>query len=398
MSLLPVIAQRHRVVPATLDFNPASGVFASVIGPTPAFSRASGATYIDAAGLVQLAAINVPRITYDPVTHECLGYLAEEQRTNGALQSSQFAGPNWAKNGATVAADNSATSPDGTMSASTLSDPSGTQTGIYSFVGGSVGQISTESLFVKYVSGNPELLIGTDYDPPGCYIVVNIQTGLLVSTGPNVISHTIKPYPNGWFRISVTHAAVTASITCAVNTITGTASTFYLWGFQCELGSFPTSYIPTTTAAATRSADLCSISGADFTGFYNQSEGTWVASGVRQPLQITSPIIGPTLSPGSGVIPIENNQLAWWDDAHYLINPQVAASSFKAAAAYNAAGRSLVLDGGTVASDAFPQGANTAVTIASRQGSAQYLNGTIARLQYFPERLPDSALITLTQP
>jgi len=48
---------------------------------------------------------------------------------------------------------------------------------------------------------------------------------------------------------------------------------------QLETGSFPTSYIPTTTSSVIRSADVCSITGSDFSGFYNQSEGTlFVAS------------------------------------------------------------------------------------------------------------------------
>jgi hypothetical protein len=49
---------------------------------------------------------------------------------------------------------------------------------------------------------------------------------------------------------------------------------FLAWGAQNEVGSFATSYIPTTTASVVRSADVCSITGANFTSFYNQSEGT----------------------------------------------------------------------------------------------------------------------------
>ena len=52
-------------------------------------------------------------------------------------------------------------------------------------------------------------------------------------------------------------------------------SGIYLWGAQLEEGAFPSSYIPTTTAAATRSADVASITGTAFSGWYRQDEGTF---------------------------------------------------------------------------------------------------------------------------
>ena len=59
----------------------------------------------------------------------------------------------------------------------------------------------------------------------------------------------------------------------------GSGQTVYAWGAQVEAGSFATSYIPTAATPLLRSADVCSISGDEFTGFYNQSEGTsYVAS------------------------------------------------------------------------------------------------------------------------
>jgi hypothetical protein len=47
---------------------------------------------------------------------------------------------------------------------------------------------------------------------------------------------------------------------------------------QLEQGAFSTSVIPTTTAAATRSADVASITGSAFSGWYRQDEGCFFAS------------------------------------------------------------------------------------------------------------------------
>lgn len=51
------------------------------------FTRSTTATYFDANGVMQTAAINEPRFDHDPVTLEPLGLMVEEQRTNLVLNS-----------------------------------------------------------------------------------------------------------------------------------------------------------------------------------------------------------------------------------------------------------------------------------------------------------------------
>jgi hypothetical protein len=48
----------------------------------------------------------------------------------------------------------------------------------------------------------------------------------------------------------------------------------YIWGAQLEAGSFASSYIATTSASATRTADAASMTGTNFSSWFNNAEGT----------------------------------------------------------------------------------------------------------------------------
>ena len=61
------------------------------LDPRITFTRASAATYIDATGTMQTAAINAPRWDYDPVSLQLRGLLLEDQRTNLLLNSAALA-------------------------------------------------------------------------------------------------------------------------------------------------------------------------------------------------------------------------------------------------------------------------------------------------------------------
>jgi hypothetical protein len=82
-----------------------------------------------------------------------------------------------------------------------------------------------------------------------------------------------------WQRIVLNDSFSTTSSTVVMGVEFGFTSDdsvagqiYYLWGAQLEAGSYPTSYIPTTSASVTRNADVCSKTGiSDLIG---QTEGT----------------------------------------------------------------------------------------------------------------------------
>jgi hypothetical protein len=56
---------------------------------------------------------------------------------------------------------------------------------------------------------------------------------------------------------------------------------FYVWGSQFEAGAFATSYIPTVASQVTRSADSASMTGSNFSSWYNYQQGTFYCEYAR---------------------------------------------------------------------------------------------------------------------
>ena len=110
--------------------------------------------------------------------------------------------------------------------------------------------------------------------------IFNLSTGVVIGTD-SVITSSIQSFGNGWYRCIIGKAASAANEIIRIN-MQPTASTadfagdgtsgIYVFGAQYETGSVATSYIPTTTAAVTRNADVVTVSGA-VSGSIGQTEG-----------------------------------------------------------------------------------------------------------------------------
>lgn len=238
------------------------------------FSRNLPATYFDAAGTMQTAAGNTLRFEYDPTTLLFKGVLLEPVRTNLFLRSAEFDNASWIKSSSSIVA-NTAIAPDGTLSAEKLVENASTgNKEFYQSRAVTSGSVYTASIFVKPAERTQVRFNSI----AGSSIFTLTGSGSVVTGGSNTPS--IKLLANGWYFISVkfTASAATESIyftlvkTGIANYTGDGASGVYAWGAQFELGAYPTSYIPTTTASVLRQSDNIIIPSGTW---YNQSAGAF---------------------------------------------------------------------------------------------------------------------------
>ncbi|NBX49610.1 hypothetical protein EBT25_06630, partial [bacterium] len=256
-----------------------------VAGPAPSFSRASTGTYFNASGVLTSASINTPRFdhVYSGGQWVSRGLLIEEQRTNGFLRSNEFSNAaTWFTSNNLVSTD-STTSPDGTIAFKvTPTTSSSAEKNIFQLAT-IANSLNTHSIYVKSGTQNFIQLMFTGVDTN--YANFNISSGVTGNKSAGVSSSTISDVGNGWYRISVTltNSGASGFAIFWINSLTdgrapSTTSTgsIYLFGAQYEIGSFPTSYIGTTTSSVTRSADVCQITGLNFSSLWNATEGSFV--------------------------------------------------------------------------------------------------------------------------
>ena len=240
------------------------------------FSRGSIGTRVNKNGLIETIPANQPRFDYDPISGECKGLLIEESRTNLLTSSNSF-GASTADYGITT---NATVSPDGTTNANLMYEKTTNNYKISQLYSTTViGTTYCGSVFVKYAGSK---LYGRIKVGLTNTIIINLTNGaILSSTG----TCGVIPYPNGWYRIYCIWTATTISEALQIFLMdrTGILSLYqgdgtsgiYMWGAQVEEGAFPTSYIPTTSATVTRSVDNASMTGTNFSSWYNFNQGTF---------------------------------------------------------------------------------------------------------------------------
>lgn len=247
-------------------------------------TRATTATRVNSAGLIESVASNVPRLDYSNGT--CPSILVEPQRTNLLTYSEEFNNGAWTLENTTITA-NATVSPDGTTTADKIiASAVGGDKSMYQIANVNNGVVYTTTVYYKASEYTLAWmrLGGVSNNP---YLIYNLTTQTLVSSA-NLVSSSITSMGNGWYKIT---ASVTTTSTVLAPNIMMLPATGYtlgadnipeftgngldggfIWGAQLEAGSYATSYIPTTSASVTRNADVISKTG--ISSLIGQTEGT----------------------------------------------------------------------------------------------------------------------------
>jgi hypothetical protein len=397
----------------SLDF-----LTSNTLDPRITFTRSTTATFVGSNGLIQTAAINAPRFDYNPVTLAPNGLLIEEQRANLLTYSDQFNDISWTKATAVITANN-LTSPDGTQNADSYIQTIGTTGEILRAANITVTANADFSIsgFFKAVSTTPAVSLYATAGGNGFRVVANLSTGAVVSSGAlgtgTFTAGSVRAFGNGWYLVSATGKLATgvttgqwraAMIDLALNPVVGNgAKGLGLWGAQLEQASFSTSYIPTVASTVTRAADIASMTGTNFSSWYNQSEGTIVVQAIAygnkasstlariQDAAATTNYITARQSAGG-------TQILGQTSSSGGLTAGLAATNFtlgvpfKITVACAPSNSAVSVNGGSVGTSA----AMTTMPVVDRLNISEGGPFYIRTLTYYPSRLSDAQLQALT--
>ncbi len=246
---------------ATFDFT------GGVMPAGASVTSGSGKFYTNSSGTMAAAGSNVGRLDYDPITHASLGILLETAATNVFQQSQTLsASPNGSAAGSTITAD-ATTAPDGTTTAELQKSFAGTGNQFWYQLPSLTATTWVQSYFVKAKEYSKFLIIA-QANGTYPYAVFDTATGTYSIFGAAAGGAGMVYLGNGWWRIWLYYAVTPSGAnqtgmgptpnTSYAYTGDGTSGG-YLWGGQVELGTVPSSYIPTTSASVTRAADTLTL-------------------------------------------------------------------------------------------------------------------------------------------
>ena len=376
-------------------------------------TRATTATRVNSAGLIETVSTNVPRLDYS--NGSCPSILVEPQRTNLYKYSEQFDNASWTKSNTTINA-NQTTAPDGATTADKLNDIISGSSNDYllnvqsalSYTSGTpytvsfyAKNIDRRYMYIRFVSN----AFGVNK-----YAYFDLQDGVISKLDSGATA-TITSVGNGWYRCTATYTATVTTSTIygiyiglsadGLNNfyVNPSIKSVYIWGAQLEAGSYATSYIPTTSASVTRNADVISKTG--ISSLFGTNKGTVFCDFVAANIQGSTQYIFDT-SDGSNAT---TNRFAFYKIAagSYELFTNTATSVSinsntrnKVAITWNGSSVKVYANGVLKNSITYANANPTKINLGTRFNNVEIGDVNYNSYCIFPTDLTDAQLIELT--
>ena len=398
----------ERVLPKlALDFTTAS------LDPRVTFTRAlATATRVNSAGLIESVAADTPRFDFDPVTLACKGLLIEESRLNNFTLITNFANAYFTKNRVTVSTGAIA-STYALINADKLTETatSGTHE-VYREV---TVTASTANTFSFYVKAAERTWVYANLVHPSVAdnrTWFNLSTGA-IGTNASGNTGTITNAGNGWWRITLarTTSVGQTSMGCAIGLSTGNntftytgdgTSGLYAYGLQHETGAFATSLITAdgTNGNVTRNTDVATMTGTNFSDWFNATEGTFVATAASLTTSAATRSIFDVRSATTIRMSLSN----FGTSASFAVvdtttqasldgtSSVVANTFFQVAGGYKVDNFGCAANGGVAATDTLGTVPVANVAWIGGINGTSVRNGWISKISYYPQKLTSAEL------
>ena len=365
---------------------------------------------------------NIPRIEYD-TTGAVKGLLIEEARTNLMTYSNDFTNAVWIKSTVSNTA-NAGVSPDGTSNATKVVPA----TSIYRhYTYQTLNLPTADYSFSVYVAssgyGFATICAGSEGVSNYYAVVIDLSDGTqtaLYSQGTHSKTVTVEPV-GSYYRVTISGDGEKYYVVGASDTGTYTPASYgfksfsgdgtsgiLVYGAQAEAGSFPTSYIPTTSSSATRAADIASIPTSAFG--YNDAAGTVVVEASLKSSSYPNSANIVSLADASNT---DTTRLWVWSGADSTMRwtvlegnvsqvdstkPYTKDQLFSVAGAYKVNDFAISLDGSAVSTDTSGSVTSDVASlhIGTKTGGTEFMSGHIKSIQYYPRRLTNAQLQELT--
>jgi hypothetical protein len=365
-------------------------------------TRAGVATHVNDAGIILLASADTQRVDYSKGVS---GLLVEENRTNNltysGYQNANGSTPptNWSIGFGTAT---TTTSDSPLFAGAKIATHTGTsQRAFYQRnILVTAGVSYTLSTYLSVAPGTTNVVL----------LIVNLTAGFSGSDRLNATDVT----QDGRYSITFTPVANdTISIRIGLGCLSNATGSVSHQLPQLEAGAFATSYIPTEATAVTRNADVATMTGTNFSDWYNAAEGTILNMGQLNGLNTANaPRIGLNVSNGatterihnfvSSTTQITSRVISSNANQAVLVNTvsTLPAAFVKTAVAYKANDFAASSNSSTVATDnsgVVPTLDRAYIGSSEVDGTSSYMNGTVQKIMYWPQRLTNAELQAFTK-